>query len=67
LLTRAGEWQASVTEKKMIAAFNDLVQAHPLNSLLVAICCVGIVLIRQKQRQLLAARRRDERKSPYRQ
>jgi hypothetical protein len=50
----------------MIAAFNELVQAHPLNSLLVAICCIGIVLIRQKQRQLLAARLRDERKPPYR-
>jgi hypothetical protein len=51
----------------MIAAFNELVQAHPLNALLVAICCIGIVLIRQKQRQLLAAARRDKRQSPHRQ
>ena len=47
----------------MIAAINELIQAHPLNAFLVATCCVGIVMIRHRQRQLLAtARRRQPRK-----
>lgn len=48
----------------MIAAFNELIQAHPLNSMLVAICCIGIVMIRSMQRQRLATARRDQRKPP---
>ena len=45
----------------MIAAFNDLVQANPLNAMLVAICCIGVVMIRQMQRQKLRVARRDQR------
>jgi hypothetical protein len=45
----------------MINAFNDLVQANPLNAALIAICCVGIVLIRQRRRQMAAARRQPGR------
>ena len=48
----------------MIAAFNELIQAHPLNAMLVAICCIGIVLIRSRQRQALATARRDQRPPP---
>jgi len=45
----------------MIAAINELIQAHPLNAFLVAICCVGFVVIRQRQRQMLATARRKQR------
>ena len=45
----------------MIAAFNDLIQAHPLNAMLVAICCIGVVMIRQMQRQKPSPARRDQR------
>jgi hypothetical protein len=45
----------------MISAFNDLVQANPLNAALIAVCCVGIVLIRQTRRQMATARRRPDR------
>jgi len=44
----------------MIAAINELIQAHPFNAFLVAVCCVGVVLIRQRQRRLLAVARRRQ-------
>ena len=46
----------------MISALNELIQANPLNAMLVAICCIGVVMIRQMQRQKLSVARRDERK-----
>jgi hypothetical protein len=49
----------------MISALNELIQAHPLNAMLIAICCIGVVLIRQTRRQKLATVRRDQRKPPH--
>jgi hypothetical protein len=48
----------------MISALNELIQAHPLNAMLIAICCIGVVLIRQMRRQKLATVRRDQREPP---
>ena len=48
----------------MISALNELIQAHPLNAMLVAICCIGIVFIRQTRRHKLATVRRDQRQPP---
>ena len=41
----------------MLSAFTNLVQANPLNAALIAVCCVGIVLIRQRSRQPATVRR----------
>lgn len=59
---RALATEGLCVESTMIAAFNELIQAHPLNAMLVAICCIGVVMIRQMQRQKLSVVRRDQHK-----